>query len=309
MKPNCSAVIPVYNGEKSIESLVSRLTPVMQTLFNKFEIILVNDGSLDKSWGIISNFTKNNPHITAINLHRNYGQHNALLCGIRAAKFEYTLTMDDDLQHPPEEIYKLLAAMQNGYDVVYGIPNKMPHSSWRNFFSKYVKLILARLMGIARVRDISSFRLFRTDLREAFMDFNSPNVIVDALLSWSTTNFGTTIVQESPRPLGESNYTFLKLVKMSLLILTGFSTVPLRFASLVGFSFTVFGIFILIYVIVRFLNVGSIPGFPFLASIITIFCGTQLFALGIFGEYLAHIFEHSTARPPYVIKNQVSKEK
>ena len=309
MKPNCSAVIPVYNGEKSIESLVSQLTPVMQTLFNKFEIILVNDGSLDKSWGIISNITKNNPHITAINLRRNYGQHNALLCGIRAAKFEYTLTMDDDLQHPPEEIHKLLTAMQNGYDVVYGIPNKMVHSSWRNFFSKYVKLILARLMGIARVRDISSFRLFRTDLREAFMDFNSPNVIVDALLSWSTTNFGTAIVQESPRPLGESNYTFLKLVKMSLLILTGFSTVPLRFASLVGFSFTLFGIFILIYVIVRFLNVGSIPGFPFLASIITIFCGTQLFALGIFGEYLAHIFEHSTARPPYVIKNQVSKKK
>jgi len=307
MKPNCSAVIPVYNSEKSLEDLISRLTVEMRELFNNYEIILVNDGSSDESWEIISKHAKNSLHILGINLRRNYGQHNALLCGIRKAKFEYTLTMDDDLQHPPEEIHKLLAAMQKGYDVIYGIPNKRPHSSWRNFFSKYVKLILARLMGIACVRDISSFRFFRTNLRDAFACFNSPNVIVDALLSWGTTNFGTAIVDESPRIVGKSNYNFIKLAKMSMLILTGFSTVPLRVASLVGFSFTVFGFFILIYIIIRFLIIGSIPGFPFLASIITIFSGTQLFALGIFGEYLAHIFERSTERPPYVIEKTLSK--
>lgn len=307
MKSNCSVVIPVYNSEKSLENLIKRLTVVMKMLFFRYEIILVNDGSSDRSWEVISRLVKNNSQIIGINLRRNYGQHNALLCGIRMAKFEYTLTMDDDLQHPPEEINKILSVIQKGYDVVYGIPEKMQHSSWRNFFSKNVKLILARIMGIPRVRDISSFRLFRTNLRDAFSTFNSPNVIVDALLSWGTTNFSSVIVNESPRPVGESNYNFIKLAKMSFLILTGFSTVPLRFASLVGFSFTIFGFFILIYVIIRFLMIGSIPGFPFLASIITIFSGTQLFALGIFGEYLSHIFERSTERPPYVIERTLSK--
>lgn len=307
MKSNCSVVIPVYNSEKSLKDLMNRLIVVMKELFNKHEIILVNDGSSDKSWEVISNLAKKHPQIIGINLRRNYGQHNALLCGIRAAKFEYTLTMDDDLQHPPEEIHKILSVIQKGFDVVYGIPKKMQHSSWRNFFSKNVKLILARIMGIPRVRDISSFRLFRTDLRDAFSTFKSPNIIVDALLSWGTTNFGSALVDESPRPVGESNYNFIKLAKMSFLILTGFSTLPLRFASLVGFSFTIFGFFILIYVIIRFFIAGSIPGFPFLASIITIFSGTQLFALGIFGEYLSHIFERSTERPPYVIERILSK--
>jgi len=307
MKPNCSAVIPIYNSEKTLEDLVSRLSEVMKNLFNKFEIILVNDGSRDNSWDRISSLIKRYPVLSAINLRRNYGQHNALLCGIRAAKYEFTLTLDDDLQHPPEEIHKLVTGIQQGYDVVYGIPNTMPHSSWRNFFSKYVKLLLARFMGIPRVRDISSFRLFCTNLRDSFVDFNSPNVFIDALLSWGTTRFTTINVNETPRSVGESNYTFYKLVKMTLLILTGFTTVPLRFASLLGFSFTLFGFFILIYVVARFLNEGSIPGFPFLASIVTIFSGTQLFSLGIFGEYLAHIFERSTARPPYVIEKIITK--
>lgn len=301
MKKNCSVVVPVYNSAKSLPLLVKRLRLALDQIATKYELILINDCSQDNSWEVITKLTKENPWVVGINLRRNYGQHNAILCGIRTAKYDYTITMDDDLQHPPEEIYKLLDGLDKGVDVIYGIPNKLPHSSWRNFFSKYTKLLLARVIGIARVRNISSFRAFHTSLRDSFANFNSPDVIIDALLSWGAMQFGTVVVTESSRVEGKSNYNFFKLVKMGMLILTGFSTAPLRFAILVGFSFTILGVIILIYVLIRYMSEGSIPGFPFLASAITIFSGTQLFALGIFGEYLGHIFERSSARPPYII--------
>jgi glycosyltransferase involved in cell wall biosynthesis len=301
MKKNCSVIVPVFNSAKSLPHLAERLRAALNKVASKYELILVNDCSQDNSWEIITKLIKDNPWIVGINLRRNYGQHNALLCGIRAAKYDYTITMDDDLQHPPEEIYKLLDGLDKGFAVIYGIPNKLPHSNWRNFFSKYTKLFLARLIGIARVRNISSFRAFHTNLRDSFANFNSPDVFIDALLSWGANRFGTVVVNESARVIGKSNYNFFKLIKMGMLILTGFSTAPLRFASLIGFSFTILGMIILIYVLIRYVAEGSIPGFPFLASAITIFSGTQLFALGIFGEYLGHIFERSSARPSYII--------
>jgi glycosyltransferase involved in cell wall biosynthesis len=301
MKKNCSIVVPVYNSEKNLPVLVERIQSAMKSQAGKYELILVNDNSQDQSWDAINQLVHKFSWIFGINLRRNYGQHNALLCGIRSAKYEITITMDDDLQHPPEEIHKLLDQMVAGMDVVYGIPRKMPHSNWRNFFSKYTKLFLARAIGIARVRDISAFRVFNTCLRDSFASFNGPDVFIDALLSWGTSRFGTVVVDEMPRQAGKSNYNLWKLVKMSMLILTGFSTAPLRFASLIGFTFTLIGGIILIYVLGRYVAEGSIPGFPFLASAITIFSGTQLFALGIFGEYLGHIFDRSSSRPPYII--------
>lgn len=308
MKKNCSVIVPVYNSEKTLSQLVERVEKALRPITEKFELILVNDCSQDGSWDVIADLAKKKPWIVAINLRRNFGQHNALLCGIRIAKYTYAITIDDDLQHPPEEIHKLLSEIDLGMDVVYGIPKKMPHSSWRNFFSKYTKLFLARAIGISRVRDISAFRAFKTSLRDSFTDFNSPDVFIDALLSWGTSRFGTVTVNEMPRVAGKSNYNLWKLVKMSLLILTGFSTAPLRFASLIGFAFTLLGGVILLYVLLRYAAEGSIPGFPFLASAITIFSGTQLFALGIFGEYLGHVFERSSSRPPYIIDEIQKKE-
>lgn len=309
MKYTISVVIPVYNSEKILPDLYSLLIVELEKLTRKYEIIFVNDGSRDHSWNVIQKLGKKNTRVIGINLNKNYGQHNALLCGIRAAKYDLVLTMDDDLQHPPEEIQKLLKTYDhNEFDVVYGIPKQLPHSFWRNFFSKTTKTIIAKLIGVPGVRNISSFRLFHTDLRESFEDFRSPDVIIDALLSWGATRYGSVFINESPRTKGHSNYNFQKLMKMGLLILTGFSTTPLRFASFLGFGFTIFGVIILFYVLIRYVLEGSIPGFPFLASIITIFSGTELFALGIFGEYLGHIFERSSQRPPYIIANKIAKK-
>ena len=294
-------VIPVYNSQESLLPLITRLEEVLPTISSRYEVILVNDGSPDNSWVIICDLVNKYTWVKGINLMRNYGQHNAILCGIRAASLEIIVTMDDDLQHLPEEIGKLLDKLDEGYDVVYGSPMQLPHSLWRNLFSRFTKRALAYSMGIRTIQDIGPFRAFRTDLRQAFAEYQNPSVIVDVLLSWGTSRFAAVRVNESTRQIGRSNYNFFKLFRIALEILTGFSTLPLRLASFVGFIFTIFGVLVFLYVLMVFFTAGSIPGFPFLASIIALFSGTQLFALGIFGEYLARIFDRSTDRPAYVV--------
>lgn len=296
-----SVVVPVYNSSETLVELTDRLGEVFPTLRPDFELILVNDGSRDSSWEVITQLTNRYPWVSGVNLMRNYGQHNAVLCGIRKARFEITVTMDDDLQHPPEEIHKLLEPLLHGKDVVYGVPEKMPHSWWRNAFSYVMKRFLSAAMGVKNVRDFAAFRAFRTHLREAFAGYQNPNVIVDVLLSWGTTRFVSVVVDEKPRQAGRSNYNFFKLFQYTMVVLTGFSTLPLRVASMVGFVFTLLGILIFIFVLATYFTAGSIPGFPFITSMIALFTGAQLFALGIMGEYLARIFDRSMDRPPYVI--------
>ncbi len=300
-----SVVIPVYNSAETLEELTTRLERVLPGLCQKFELIFVNDGSRDQSWEKINSLVSRYTWVHGFNLMRNYGQHNALLCGIRAASYPITVTMDDDLQHPPEEIHKLLEQLSQGNDVVYGVPAKMPHSWWRNAFSYLMKRFLFIAMGIKNVRDFAAFRAFRTQLRTAFTNYQNPNVILDVLLSWGTARFTTVVVDEIPRPFGRSNYNFFKLFQYTMVVLTGFSTLPLRIASLIGFLFTLFGIAIFLFVLVTYFIDGSVPGFPFLTSIIVLFSGTQLFALGLIGEYLARIFDKSMDRPAYVIESTI----
>ena len=301
MKHSISVIIPVYNSQEILPQLIARLLPALKKISREFEILLVNDGSQDESWKTIQELAKNNRTIRGINLMRNYGQHNALLCGIRQADNDVLITMDDDLQHPPEEIYKIIEGIDGGYDVVYGVPHKLVHSRWRNVSSQVAKGLLAKVLGIKRIKSLSAFRGIRRDIRQAFEKYDGPNVIIDALLTWGTDNFGIVEVNEQPRSIGRSNYNLWSLVKMTLVMLTGFSTLPLRFASFLGFVFTLFGIGVLVYVVIRAILEGSIPGFPFLASIISIFSGVQLFTLGIFGEYLGRIFNLSMNHPTYVI--------
>lgn len=303
----CSVVVPVYRGEKTLDPLLERLAQVLPKFFDSYEVILVNDGSPDHSWDVIQEITRKYEFARGIRLMRNYGQHNATLCGVRAARFDLIVTMDQDLQHPPEEIPVLLAKLEEGFDVVYGAPKKMPQGFVRNLLTRYIKLILANVMGIPSVKDISAFRLFHTELREAFVNFQSPTLTLDVLLSWGTTRF--TSVQVDIAPAESSNYKFSTLVKAALLILTGFSTLPLRLASFIGFFMTLFGFIIFIYVVFVYLALGSLPGFPFLVSIIALFSGAQMFTLGIFGEYLARIFDHSMNRPSYIIQESAGTNK
>jgi glycosyltransferase involved in cell wall biosynthesis len=307
-RPSVSVVVPAYNSELSLPELVRRLEPVLTEVAADYELILVDDGSRDKSWRTIEQLASDHEWVRGVHLMRNYGQHNALLCGIRVARYEVTVTLDDDLQHPPEEIPKLLERLNAGFDVVYGTPAQEQHGLWRDVATQVTKIALQSAMGAPIARKAGAFRAFRTQLRDAFAGYDGPYVSIDVLLTWSTTNFDAVSVRHEPRTKGTSNYTFRKLVVHALNMITGFSTWPLQVASLIGFLFTVMGTVALIYILISYLtHGGSVPGFSFLASLIAIFSGAQLFSLGIMGEYLARMHARSMQHPTYAVREMAGQ--
>jgi glycosyltransferase involved in cell wall biosynthesis len=304
-----SVVIPVYRGELTVGELVATLGRTLPELADDYEVILVNDASPDESWPLIERLAQDHAWVRGINLTRNFGQHNALLCGIRAARGDVIVTMDDDLQHPPDQIPLLLAKLDEGYDVVYGAPQNDQHGLGRGLASRVIKLALTSTMQVKTARDASAFRAFRAHVRAGFADYQSPFVIIDVLLTWGTTRFAAVPVRHEPRTRGQSGYTFRKLVVHTVNMVTGFGTLPLQLASYLGFAFTLFGIVVLVFVIGRYLiEGGSVPGFPFLASVVAVFSGVQLFVIGIFGEYLARMYQRMIDRPPYVVREVTAGE-
>ena len=232
-----SVIVPVYNAEKTIEDLIHRLFPVLESLNGRFELILINDGSGDRSWELIRKFAEQHPWIRGFNLMRNYGQHNALLCGIRSAKYAIAVTLDDDLQNPPEEIPKLLHKLAEGFDLVYGVPLKEQHGLWRNLASRITKIALRTATGVPSTANVSAYRAFHTRVRDAFDHYQSPFLSLDVLITWGTVRIGAVDVIHEPRGKGDTNYTFRMLIIHALNMITGFSILPLQLASIIGFGF------------------------------------------------------------------------
>ncbi|MEI7788840.1 MAG: glycosyltransferase family 2 protein [Chlorobiaceae bacterium] len=305
-----SVIIPVYRSYDSLRELHQRLTTVMLTQGLNFEILFVEDCGGDNSWKLIQTLADKDSRVRGLRMSRNYGQHNALLAGIRAAQGQLIATIDDDLQNPPEELPKLLSKISEGYDVVYGSPEQEQHGIFRNMASKITKIALQGAMGAATARYVSAFRLFRTELSGAFAEYKSPSVNIDVLLTWATTKFVAVPVNHEVRKFGESGYTVQKLMQHAINMMTGFSTLPLKIASFIGFLFSLFGFIVLTYVIIHYLIDGSpVPGFPFLASIISLFSGAQLVALGIIGEYLARMHQRTMERPAYLLREITKSRK
>lgn len=307
LREGVSIVIPVYNAEKTISEVCERATRVLGDLGRDFEVVLVEDRGRDASWERIVGLADVDPRIRGIRLSRNFGQHSAVLCGIRAARFSTCVTMDDDLQHPPEEIVKLLAELDSGYDVVYGKPLHEQHGAFRNLASRITKLALQSVMGAETARDVSAFRALRTRIRDGFADFRGPFVSIDVLLTWGTNRFHSIEVAHNPRERGTSNYTFGMLVRHAFNMLTGFSAIPLQIASITGLVVAIFGVGVLAYVLYNFAIRGhAVPGFTFLASVIAVFSGVQLFSLGMIGEYLARMHFRLMDKPAYVVGESTS---
>jgi undecaprenyl-phosphate 4-deoxy-4-formamido-L-arabinose transferase len=300
-----SIVIPAYNSERTIGELVDRLLAVVPGIATSYEVLIVNDGSVDGTWSAIESMTAAHANVRGIDLVRNHGQHNALLCGIRAARHDVIVTMDDDLQNQPEDIPRLLEALYAGADVVYGTPQQQQWSIARNIASTVTKMVLQNVMGARTARMVSGFRAFHRDARDAFAGYTARYVNIDVLLTWGAARFVALPVQHAPRRFGASNYTVRRLIRHTLDMMTGFSTYPLKLATAIGFLFTAFGVGVLAWVLSRYAIYGVVAqGFTFLASIIAIFSGAQLFALGIIGEYLARMFSRSMGQPSYTVRRQ-----
>lgn len=288
--------------------MVGQVREVLVGLVRSVEFLLVDDGSPDDTWHRLGEICSRNPDVQAIRLSRNFGQHNALLAGLRLATGDLILTMDDDLQHPPDQIPLLFDSLDESCDLVYGHPNQLPHSRFRNLATTATKRVANRLIGDAVNPRHSAFRLFDRRLVGAAQQVADPSVSLDVILSWATTRQHVVVVRADPRRSGDSGYDLRKLLRHALNLVTGFGTAPLRFVTWLGFALSILGAILAMFVIGRFLLGGSrVAGFTFLASAISLFAGAQLLGMGILGQYVGRIHYRSMGKPTYLVAEHLNR--
>jgi glycosyltransferase involved in cell wall biosynthesis len=297
-----TVVIPLYRSAASLPEVVRRVRASLEALGGAFEIVLVDDASSDVTWTVASSLADGAP-VRAARLGGNVGQHGALLAGIRLARYSVTVTMDDDLQHHPEDIPLLLERMrETGADVVYGSSRDRAQPMLRRLLSRLVRRFLVSALRVRTVEHLSPFRAFRTDLRRSFDGELGPSVTIDALLSWGTDAFDHVPVTRHRREQGRSNYDVRRLTRFALDTIVGYSARPLQLVTALGFASAVLGLVLLGFIVTRYLVSGTpVAGFPFLASTVSLFGGAQLLAIGVMGEYLARMHFRVMRRPTYHI--------
>lgn len=299
-----SIVVPVYNSAGTLGNLLDRLTKVIAPITNSYEIVLVDDGSLDDSWDVIQILRETyGTHLVAVQLMRNYGQHNTLMCGLGVARGEYVVTMDDDLQNPPEEIPKLLAHIkQHSLDLVYGCPSNREHAAWRNLGSNIVWHFYRTVFRNPVTP--TPFRVMRHQLAQSVMFYDLNFTYLDGLLAWCTSRIAGVEVAHHPRAQGSSGYSLGKLLGLALNLYTNFSLIPLQLVSGLGFVTAASGFLVGIYYLIQFLASSiEVPGFASTIIAILILGGAQLLALGVIGEYLGRLHLNVNRKPQYVIRH------
>lgn len=299
-----SIVVPVYNSASTLDMLLERLTKTIEAITQSYEIILIDDGSRDDSWAVIHSLRANyGDHLLTVQLMRNYGQHNALMCGLGVARGAYVVTMDDDLQNPPEEIPKLLAHIKrHGLDLVYGCPSNRNHAAWRNLGSSIVWHFYRTVFRNPVTP--TPFRIMRHQLAHSVMFYDLNFTYLDGLLAWCTSRIAGVEVEHHARVQGNSGYSLGKLLGLALNLYTNFSLIPLQMVSGLGFVTAMSGFLVGIYYLFQFLASNiAVPGFASTIIAILILGGAQLLALGVIGEYLGRLHLNVNRKPQYVIRN------
>jgi glycosyltransferase involved in cell wall biosynthesis len=302
-----SIVIPVYNSAGTLEQLHARLSATLGALTAHYEIILIDDGSRDQSWPAMQALgEQDREHVVAVQLMRNYGQHNTLMCGLGMARGAYVVTMDDDLQNPPEEIPKLLAHIkQNGLDLVYGCPSERQHASWRNLGSTIVWHFYRTVFRNPVTP--TPFRVMRHQLAQSVMFYDLNFTYLDGLLAWCTSRIAGVEVAHHARSEGSSGYSLGKLLALALNLYTNFSLIPLQIVSGLGLLTALCGFATgLFYLSQYFISNITVPGFASTIIAVLILGGAQLLALGVIGEYLGRLHLNVNRKPQYVIRQRTS---
>jgi undecaprenyl-phosphate 4-deoxy-4-formamido-L-arabinose transferase len=284
-----------------LRELARRLVAVLDGTGLSYEIVFVEDGSPDDSWRTLKAIRQEHPHsVVAVQLMRNYGQHNALMCGFRHSRGDLVVTMDDDLQHPPEEIPKLLAAIKSGdLDLVYGTYDAKQHRSWRNASSRVVNAFYRAVFKLPIW--VTSFRMVRRPLLESTFPYTLNFTYIDGLLAWNSQRVGQVVVEHRPRAHGQSGYSLTKLTLLALNLFTNFSLLPLQMVSVVGLLAALGGLVLaVILVVLHFLNVITVQGYASTMIVVLVLGGVQLLSLGILGEYIGRLHLNVNRKPQYV---------
>ncbi|MBP7064908.1 glycosyltransferase family 2 protein [Ferrovibrio sp.] len=305
-----SIVVPVYNGAASVPSLVEALARL--EIPGRLEIVLVNDCSPDNSLDVCRELCRaNNVALSVVNLSRNYGEHNAVMAGLSHARGAYIITMDDDLQNPPEEVVRLWRhASDNDYDVVYTYYAEKKHEAWRNLGSRFTNWCADHLLDKPKGLYLSSFRCMSAFLARQVVAHDGPFPYVDGLIMQITQRIGRLQVSHLPRAEGRSNYTLARLLRLFLSMFLNFSVIPLRVGTLVGVAMAGLGIFGFVFVLIEaLLSEGAPQGWASLMAAVLLLAGVQLIMLGLVGEYLGRMFLTINKRPQFVVRDVLRNEK
>lgn len=303
-----SAVIPVFNSERIIATTVSETLEFFADEKLNGEIVLVNDGSTDDSWIIISELARKHANVTAINLLKNYGQHNANMCGFRHAKGDYVITMDDDLQNPPTEIAKLIGAAEDDYDLVLGQFREKKHSLFRKLGSRLVRAINRKVFQIEKDLVLTNFRLIRRDVIDRVCASQSRSPYVPGLLLVMSGKRRNVLVEHHPRRHGKSNYDLYRILRLVATILFNNSSLPLRIMASVGFLVSVFSFLLSIFYFLSAIFSGAIiPGWATLVILLSFFNGVLILLVSVVGEYVVRFMRESASNESYYISDVVDQ--
>lgn len=302
--PLISVVVPVYRGARSIAELAKRLDASLAQVSGGHEIIFVDDRGGDNSWEVITQMTSRYAHIRGIRLSRNFGQHAATLCGISRARGQWIVTIDEDLEQPPESVPAMIRKAQEGYPVVYGINRARSHSWWRNVTSELGRSLFKFAIPSLN-REYTSFRVIHRSVAAGLERFQSPFTFIDGYISWITNNYTTVVVPHDPRLHGQSNYNLRKLLAHMVNIFVTFSNLPLRFATWLGLGASVGGAIWGAWILMGSMTGAiSVSGYASMMAGMTFIGGLQLLILGIFGEYLARINFKTASMPLFLIETE-----
>lgn len=302
-----SVVVPVYRGAHSLDKLRQRLDAALTAAALTYEIIFVEDCGGDESWVILQRMAREYPSVRAFKLSKNFGQHPATLCGISKAKARWVVTIDDDLEQPPENIPELVRKAQEGHALVYGVNTSRSHALWRNLTSEIARKLFKLAIPTLNAQ-YSSMRVIDRRIALELERFQSPFPFVDGYLSWLTNDYATVVVPHDARAAGTSNYNLGRLLAHMINIFVTFSDLPLRAATWLGLLASLGGGFWGIVIIsARLFGSTGVSGYTSLMAGITFLGGIQLLILGVFGQYLARINFRTTNMPVFLVSQSTDK--
>ncbi|MDH3650796.1 MAG: glycosyltransferase family 2 protein [Saprospiraceae bacterium] len=299
-----SIVVPMLNEEESIKPLIERIKKVLTNEELSYEIIFIDDGSTDSTFSKVTEVASQNPQVKGISFSRNFGHQIAIYAGLQKARGKAVITMDGDLQHPPEVLPVLIAKWQQGFDIVNTIRIDPPQTGvFKKLTSKWFYSIINKLANINIQPAAADFRLMSRKAVEAFLEIEERDRFTRGLVSWMGFNQASVSYTADKRHSGTSKYSFSKMIRFALDGITSFSSRPLQISFYVGSTITSFGLLYALYVIVVFLQGKTIPGWTSILLVLLIIGGAILINLGIIGEYIARIFNEVKSRPHYFVKD------
>ena len=302
-----SVVVPVFNSVAVVGDTIDRIIEVFENAGLRYQLILVNDGSRDGSWEVIASRARTSPHVVALNLLRNYGQHHANLAGLREATGDYVITMDDDLQNPPDQALLLIEEAMNGHDVVFGRFEQKQAPGYRRIGSKLISMVNRRIFGQPPGLAVSNFRILRRDVVERICESRTAHPYMTGQALMYSSNVADVAVRHDPRPVGKSNYGMRRILTLVFAILFSYSLWPLRAAAVAGFVVAAGSFLLGAFYLVRSLFVDSqVPGWTTIAVLLSVFNGVVIMLLSMLGEYVVRTLNAVSALSTYHVSERVS---